>query len=217
MALRKEQDRLPNLTVVNSDLNAIRFAPRQFDAIILNGVLEWVPLFDVTVAPGTAQVRLLSRLRETLRPGGWMYIGIENRFGWQQLAGAVDHSGLRYTSLLPRFLARQVCQRSGRYRSAFNVSYRTYTYSYLGYRRLFRRAGLRIAGTWFAPISYNLPTTLVPLQRAAIQHYTATRWLSPPWTWRKRLLNLIKRAVAREWCWRLAGGDFVFVLKESHE
>src|SRR5437868_4482674 len=47
IAIRKEQDRLDNLTVMNADVNNLRLAPAQFDGIVVNGLLEWVGLFDV--------------------------------------------------------------------------------------------------------------------------------------------------------------------------
>ncbi len=213
IACRKRQDGLTNLTVLNTDLNRVRFDRAQFDAIIINGVLEWVGLFDLTVKPDEAQVRFLRNLREALKPTGFVYIGIENRFGWDQIRGARDHSGRRYTSLMPRFVARWVCRRGSGYRAPLNKGYRTYIYTYHGYQRLFRRAGLAIDTTWIAPLGYNLPTRLVPLRRAAIDRYAASRWIHPPVGWRHRVKNEVKRLLARPLLWRVFGSDFVFLLR----
>lgn len=213
IALRKRQDGLENLTVINADLNRIRFGAGQFDAGIVNGVLEWVGLFDLSVPPSAGQIRFLQMLRSALRPSGFLYIGIENRIGMSQIMGARDHSGLRYTSLLPRFVAAWVCRRGARYRTELNAGYRTYTYSYYGYRRLFRRAGLEIVQTWVAPLGYNLPTWLVPLHRGAIQLHVEWNWVSGLRGGRAAAKDFLKRSLARPWFWRLFGPDFVFLLR----
>jgi SAM-dependent methyltransferase len=212
LATRKRQDGLDYLTVINGELNKTRFAPGQFDVIVVNGVLEWAALFDLGGSPEEVQARFLHNLRKLLTPEGYLYIGIENRFGWSQLRGALDHSGLRYTSLLPRWLASEVCARSVNYRSNANLGYRTYTYSHRGYRQLFQRAGLAIATTWIAPHGYNLPNELIPLNRHAISRYVRTR-LSPPVDWRVTVRNWFKSRMAAEWFWRYFGSDYVFVLQ----
>lgn len=212
IACRKRQDGLKNLTVLNADLGAVRFDQAQFDAVVVNGVLEWVGLFDLAVPPEEAQLRFLRNLRRALKPGGLLYVGIENRIGWDQIRGTRDHSGLPYTSLLPRFAARWVCRRSMGFRTELNHGYRTYTYSYYGYRRLFRRAGLEIESTWIAPLGYNLPTRMVPLNKTAID-LQSRRWIYPPIGWRDRVVNQGKRWLARPSVWRTFGSDFTFLLR----
>jgi SAM-dependent methyltransferase len=216
IALRKAQDALRNLTVVNADLNTIRFDAAQFDAVVVNGVLEWVGLFDLSVSPDIAQLRFLRRLRTALSDRGYLYVGIENRIGWDQLSGTPDHSGLPYTSLMPRFVARWRCNRASDYRAQGNAGYRTYTYSYYGYRRLFRRAGFDIHNFWIAPRGYNLPTELVPVTPAAIAMYSAAHWCHPL-SWRGTVKNAVKTALASPLPWKLFGSDFVFLLKARHD
>jgi SAM-dependent methyltransferase len=211
MHLRAAQDGLDRFLALNGDVNSIPFAPEQFDAIIVNGVLEWAAMAELEGDPGSVQVRFLQRLRQLLKPDGMIYLAIENRIGWNELRGASDHSGLPYTSLLPRFLARWVCARSQRYRSAFNVGYRTYTYSYFGYRRLFRRAGLEISNTFISPHGYNYPVKMIPLRQEAIAF--ASRVERPTTSVRDRLRHIVIRTLGQEWFWRLTGGDFAFVLK----
>jgi len=215
ICLRKEQDHLDNLRVLNADLNAIRFDSDQFDVIIVNGVLEWVGLFDTSVSPDAAQVRFLERLRTALKPNGYIYIGIENRIGWNQLRGCLDHSGMPYTSLVPRFIASLICKHHNQYRSNHNAGYRTYTYSFKGYRQLFGRAGLVIQSTWIAPLGYNLPTYLIPLNQTAIDIYT-WHWYAAPVSLKVRVTNLIKKLMARPSVWRQFGSDYVFLLERRN-
>lgn len=206
LELRRQQDGLTHLRVVRGELQNVPLALGQFDAIIANGVLEWAALLDAPVSPEQVQWRFLDRLRELLAPGGCIYLAIENRFGWPVLRGSADHSGLPYTSLLPRPLARWVCAHSHAYRSQFNVGYRTYTYSYGGYRKLFRRAGLEVEQSWVCTQGYNHPEKMVPLDRAAIRFSTCRRPQG-------RLRRLARRLEAQPWVWRSVGSDFAFLLR----
>lgn len=208
IALRRRQDQLSRLTVIRGKMQQACLAPRQFDAVIANGVLEWSALEDLHDPPRQVQLRFLVRLRELLRPGGFVYIGIENRFGWPALRGAVDHSGMRYTSVMPRFLAHQLCLRGRGYRAASNAGFRTYIYSYRGYRRLFAEAGLQIEASWVSPGGYNCPTRLVPLHPDAIRFATRRRQALWPRAW-------LKATVAQVWIWRWLGSDFVFLLRAT--
>jgi hypothetical protein len=185
----------------------------QFDLIVANGVLEWVALQDLSASPSAVQLVFMHRLRELLAPGGRIYLGIENRYGWAELRGALDHSGLPYTSLMPRFLARWACARSGSYRSHFNVGYRTYTYSHRGYTRLFEQVGLSIENTWVATGGYNQPSKLVPLDAAAIRFATRTRPRpAGAGAWMRQQAHAW---MARKWIWRWIGSDFAFLLSPT--
>ncbi len=213
IALRKRQARLDRLTVINGDLHRTRFADAQFDGVIVNGVLEWAGLFDLNGSPREAQRRFMNRMRLLLRPGGYVYVGIENRFGLASIMGMPDHSGLPYTSLVPRFLAHWICRRHAGYRSALNRGYRTYTYSYRGYRKLFAEAGLRIRTAWIAPYSYNMPTDLVLLHTGAVELYTRLRCHTSRINRLAALKSFIKMAGAKERVWRWLGANYVFVLE----
>ena len=212
MAVRKKEDGLNRLTILNAGIDSMHLAPGQFDAIIVNGVLEWVAVFDLSGPTEKIQEAFLKRLRELLAPGGVLYVGIENRFGWAQFRGSPDHSGLPYTSLMPRWLARFVCNRS-RHRSDDNRGYRTFTYSFSGYRRLFARSGLKIGSMWIATNGYNLPTELVPLNGQAIAFYSKLPLVQAVPGWRALLKNRLKLLAAKEWFWRRFGSDYVFVLE----
>lgn len=148
-------------------------APGSLDLAVMNGVLEWLAVGRSEANPTEAQLACLRRAYDLLRPGGWLYVGIENRFGHHLVAGGNDHSGRPYTSIVPRWLAHRMC-RAGGYRTA-QEGYRTYTYSYWGYRRLLRRAGFE-AVTVYAPLpGYNQPEAMIPLHRVQpFDHYLAS-------------------------------------------
>jgi len=216
--LRRQQENLTRLTVIQGDLHKVPLGLRQFDLIVVNGVLEWVALQDHSASPPAVQLVFMHRLRELLAPGGCIYLAIENRYGLAELRGALDHSGLPYTSLMPRFVARWICARSGSYRSHFNTGYRTYTYSHRGYARLFEQVGLSIENTWIATAGYNHPSKLVPLEPAAIRFASRTRPRSADapasicQQIRQQMRQQVHAWMAREWIWRWIGSDFAFLL-----
>ena len=222
IALRAQQEGLARLRAIRGDVNTVPLALGQFDAIVANGVLEWVALLKTNDSPQAVQLQFLDRLRSLLRPGGVIYLAIENRIGWSELRGTPDHSGLPFTSLLPRPLARWVCAHSRSYRAHFNVGYRTYTYTHRGYRRLFRQVGLDIAATWISPSGYNRPSKLVPLHTSAIRFaQRATAGASPPAGLARRAKYVVRQDLralaAHAGVWRWLGSDFIFLLRPAGE
>jgi hypothetical protein len=101
-----------------------------------------------------------------LKDNGVLLVGIENRFGVGFFLGHNDHSGIPYTSLVPRPVATFMLRRSSRthYRTQLNPrkQYRTYTYSENGYRELLSEAGFAETLSYWADPGYNQPYHLVP-------------------------------------------------------
>lgn len=185
LALRAQQDAVANLVPVRADLHALPFAAGSLDVIAVNGVLEWAGLVDPEASPHQEpreprllQEAFLHQLRELLRPGGWLYVGIENRFGRMFWRGALDHQGLRYTSLMPRALARAYTRlrhaRSPRTES-IDRDYRAWTYSLPGYLQLFAQCGFDAVQTFAVEPGYNVPTRIVPLASRGPMRYVMSR------------------------------------------
>lgn len=99
-----------NVEVICANLLELPLQAGQFDAVVLNGVLEWVGLASREGNPRDLQVAFLQRVHGLLKPGGIVCVGIENRIGWMLWRGARDHSGLRFTSLMPRKVADLWCR-----------------------------------------------------------------------------------------------------------
>lgn len=163
ICIRKEQDQLENITPIHANVLTFPFKDSSFDLIIMNGILEWVGVMNTEYPPQRAQEILLKRSYDLLAAGGYLYIGIENRFGYQFLRGAKDHSGLKYTSLMPRWMASLMVNLSTiKYRTeCLTKGYRTYTYSKFGYKRMLHKVGFPQVDIYLTS-NYNYPKYLIP-------------------------------------------------------
>lgn len=118
------------------DGDFLPFPENSFDLVFLNGVLEWLPDYKLKGRPDEVQINFLKNVNKILKPGGQIIIGIENRIGWVYFNGIRDeHTGLLFSTLMPRSLA-DIYSKYKR-----NRHYRTYTYSYFGYKKLLKKAG----------------------------------------------------------------------------
>jgi len=165
--IRLEQERLTNVDLIQTTVDAMPFDGRTFDLIVLNGILEWVAAWRDEGTPRDVQLDVLRTMRRLLKPGGVLLIGIENRIGLHSFMGRVDHSGLPFTSLMPRWLASlyMKLRQPGFHRTLLNSSlgYRTYTYSPRGYTKLLREAGFESVNHWWPLDGYNLPHVMYRL------------------------------------------------------
>lgn len=175
---RAQQMGFKNVHVVASPLQNLPFPDDFFDLVILNGVLEWVAFDQPMILekhlgkkrtdtksysknPRQMQIDVLLELNRIIKPGGHIFVAIENSIGYQYLAGLPDnHVNLKYVSFLPRFLANIITKWK------LNCEYRTYTYSLFGYRSLLkdsRYGDIKFYGAfphYIAP-SYILPIDMV--------------------------------------------------------
>jgi SAM-dependent methyltransferase len=165
MRQRFAQERLSNVRIVRSSVWRLPFADESMDMVAMNGVLEWVAE-GVPGDPRELQESALKRVFRLLRGGGYLYLGIENRFCPGYFIGYNDpHCGLPYVTVLPRPLA----QWYARHRGA--AGYRNYLYSSRGYVRLLHKIGFARVDIYAAIPSYNDPRFLLPLKRGAFSHY----------------------------------------------
>jgi len=181
ISLRARQDGRKNITAAQIeplDYGRLPFADKSFDAVIMNGVLEWVGAFLKRGDPLKIQQKCLTEVRRTLKPGGEVWIGIENRFGLRYFMGTPDdhltyyskEKKTAYTSLLPRFIASWITSRR------LGRPYRTYTHSLWGLKRLLRRAGFAEMEFFFPEDDYrSISTKIIPLDSVEIRKIIAQR------------------------------------------
>lgn len=167
--LRSEQEGLNNLEAIRInplDYTPYPFKDEEFDFVILNGVLEWIGAARQDMRPSDIQLAALKEIRRILKADGQLYIGIENRWGYNMFMGAKDHSGIPFTSIMPRCVANYYTIRK------INSPYRTYTYSSHGYSKILKEAGFKDAEYYLPLESYRFPDEMIPLgDKRSIRNY----------------------------------------------
>jgi SAM-dependent methyltransferase len=195
MQLRFAQEGLSNINVLRSSLWILPFLKESFDLVAMNGVLEWVAT-GVPGDPAELQKRAIENVYNLVRPGGYFYLGIENRFSLGYFAGYPDpHCGLPWVTVLPRPLADWYARRKGH-----KEGYRNYLYSSSGYRRLLKRAGFRQIKIYLALPTYNHPRFLIPLEDEVFDYYRRTFASSGRRSRRQKVLDLIQKTGLLKHC-----------------
>ena len=193
---RLRQENIHNVHLIQASAMALPLVENSFDLVIANGILEWLGEWDLEDDPRNVQLRFLSTIGRLLKVNGVLVIGIENRFGYGLFLGGNDHSGISYTSLVPRRMASFMLRRSSvpHHRTQLNArrEYRTYTYSERGYLKLLTDAGFADVSCRWAEPGYNQPYNLIPL---AMPKWVEEQFLdgldhpgpSPRRSWRRSL------------------------------
>ena len=156
LKIRSDRDQRTNIhCVCAGDGEFLPFPDDQFDLIIINGVLEWVPS-GMEGDPREVQLRFLREARRVLQPGGVLSLGIENRNAWKTWFRQPDgHTDLHYVPWLPRKLADRYSRRKGK------GSYRNYLYSQSQYVQLLKEAGWDRTEFHIPCPGYHHPTSMV--------------------------------------------------------
>ena len=213
---RLRQEDICNVRLIQASATALPLVENSFDLVVTNGVLEWVGEWDSRGDPRLAQLNFLGTIRRLLKDDGVLVIGIENRFGYPLFRGECDHSGIPYTSLVPRRMASFMLRHSSvpHHRTQLNPGreYRTFTYSEPGYRRLLREAGFGKVSCHWADPGYNQPYYLTPIE---MPQWIREQFLdlldhpspSPRKGWRRWL----KRRIAHSYILRFVLPEFLII------
>ena len=164
LKIRALEEKLDNLLPVQADFLELPLAESSLDLAVMNGVLEWIGIASEDGRPDELQLKVLRKIHSSLKPGGTLYIGIENRYAFHYFFGVLDHSDLPFTSLVPRQVADLMMRRKGqasRRTTQAQGSYRTYTYSYWGYHNLLNKAGFSQTDIYLVLPDYNRPYYIV--------------------------------------------------------
>jgi len=168
LSARMKERGIENFEAFQYEPNAFLRLPFQeatFDAVLLNGVLEWMGTSHIDATPRQIQLEALIEIRRVLKPGGELYIGIENRYSQSTLRGQRIHGELPFVGLFPRRLSNFVTK------LVQGKEHRTYIYSLRGYRRLLRQAGFDRNDFYLPYPSYHHPSYLIPLNPAWVKWY----------------------------------------------
>ncbi len=183
MKTRFQQDKRNNITLVRGDVLNLPFPESYFDLVVMSGVLEWVPLRSKKENPNRVQMAALRNILRVLKPGGILYLGVENRILAHYFFGKKDpHCQSAFVTILPRFLANIYS------RIATGEPYRSYLYSSEGYNKLLRASGFSNVKIYGAFPGYNDPREIVPLDKNIYNFYL--KYIGPPpITWRRQLFT----------------------------
>lgn len=167
----RQQEHIENIVPVHHEnITSLPFADHCADLIALVGVFEYLPLAYPDLPIVEVQQRVLRELARVLKPGGYLYIGTKNRFGWPYLKGASDHNRLRFGPVLPRRLADWLTRR------LYRKPYRVIVDSFPGYRRLLNQAGFADPRFYWPNPGYQFPDHFVPLNGGPRPHVDGDGW-----------------------------------------
>lgn len=184
--MRAELEKKSNINVFQGDFINLPFPKNSFDVIVFNGLLEWIGQDEMFKDPYKVQQWVAKRAYDLLKPGGRWYVGIENRIALSYFAGGRDHSGLPYTSLMPRWLARPYCKwRIGK-------DYRMYTHGKPGYVKLMKEGGFEEVKVMMTYPGYNYPRILIPFESIPSLRYAIEKLMGNQ-GWKRRLIKAIAK------------------------
>lgn len=153
-----EQENCKNIKYVVANFSDDIFESDQFDLIILNGVFEWIGEFSIGENPLQIQKNSLEKIFKLLKPGGKLYIGIENKFGLKYLLGeSDDHTGLKDVVYLENNLQSSI------HKIVNQKDLRVFTHSKKDYKTMLENTGFKSI-TFFGDLpDYKKIKTMIDL------------------------------------------------------
>ena len=181
----RRQEHIGNiLPIHHEDITALPFADGAIDLLVMVGVFEYLPLSYPDLSVEEVQRRVLREVHRVLRPGGHLYLGTKNRYGWPYWKGAADHNRLRFGPVLPRRIANWLTWH------LYNKPYRIVIDSYRSYRRLLTTSGFPAPRFYWPDPGYQFPDDFVPLGGGA-QRIPETR-PRPTALWKAPVLSTLR-------------------------
>lgn len=173
LAARLQEEKIENVALLCQNLKEMEGFENLVDTALVSGVLEWIPetgpielkayfgrrgTKHYSDSPRRQQLDFLRRVFRDLRPGGKLYLAIENRFDFKNLLGARDpHTGVRGVAILPRPVASWIT------RAVLGRPYVNWIYSFGGLSRLLREAGFGDVALYMVFPNYHYPERIIPL------------------------------------------------------
>ena len=158
LRIRAKQDNLPQFKCFVANALDLPFKSNQFDLVIMNGVLEWVPTAQSNTPPRDTQLQALEEVRRVLKRNGKFLLGIENRNYLGYFLGVPEpHTNLKYISLMERGDADQLSQ------DVRHLPFLEYTYTKTEYEDLIKEAGFENTEAYWLFPDYRLPQYIIPL------------------------------------------------------
>jgi len=159
------------------------FTDNSIDVVILNGVLEWMGAVEIDVTPMRIQIEALKEIQRVIKPGGVLYIGIENRYSLSTLRGQRIHGELPFVGLFPRWFSNLVTK------LVRGEPHRTYIYSLNGYKKITKSAGFEKTDVYLPYPNYHNPNYFIPLEPAWVRRF----WFTELTVNRSKQYQLVKQ------------------------
>lgn len=167
---RARQEGLDNVRPVLGNAVQLPLNPMSCDVVLMVGVLEWVAWGRTDGAPHELQLQALREAFRVLRPGGQLYIGIENRFSGKSFLGFREpHTRLRFISLLPRGLADTYSRR------VRGQPFRELTYSEPALCQMLQQAGFQAVQRYYPLPSYQNLRYIAPFDNRHTNRFLLSR------------------------------------------
>ncbi|MBI4845693.1 MAG: methyltransferase domain-containing protein [Candidatus Omnitrophica bacterium] len=158
--IRAAQDNVKNVEPLLGSVLKLSFKDGCFDLVVLNGILEWAGISDLSKDPKAVQEDFLKEVFRVLKPGGCVYLGIENRWSATYMAGRPEgHVNIKFISLLPRFIAKIY------HRLIKKSEYRVYTHSLRNYKQMLKSAGFKEISVYAPLPEYQRFSYLAALEK----------------------------------------------------
>lgn len=160
------QEKVDNILFVLSNIFDLPFEKNQFNLVIFNGVLEWVGEFSPEKDGIKSQKMALRKAYELLSQGGYLYIGIENKYGLKYLLGEIDdHTGLKDFTYLPVDKAKKT------YRNKFGRDLKIFVHAKNEYEKMLKETGFSEIRFFGAFPDYKILHYLVDLSNPVVLKY----------------------------------------------
>jgi SAM-dependent methyltransferase len=174
VGVRARQQALRGLQSIVAEACELPLRDAVADVVTLIGVLEWIPTDFPGRDPRESQLHALREVRRVLKPGGRLYLAIENRYYFGYYLGVPEpHARLRHLSLMGRSEADRYS------RETRGKPYLELTHSLGEYRALLAEAGFaQVDAYWLHP-NYRLTHFMVPAAGPEPAQWLAEKMLDP--------------------------------------
>ncbi|MFD0716759.1 class I SAM-dependent methyltransferase [Paenibacillus sp. GCM10027626] len=149
-----------DLGFIQGNFTTFPFQDQVFDLVVFNGSLEWIGAGkEVTETIKSCQITALRKAEKILKPGGIVYIGIENSLGAKYIQGVKDdHTGIPHLTYLSEYEADKKFQLNN------EKSLPSKTWSLEEYYEMFEIANLEVEKVYGCFPDYKLIRMMIDLE-----------------------------------------------------